>query len=141
MRIVFIFFLGICMMHDLHNRRIPVVWIWMFIGTAAGYRLYIYFLGRSSIKESLFCMLPGMVLLFFSYAGKQVGSGDGWLIIASGLYLEWEELIKVLCYSFLVAGLFSVGYMLIVHKKRNDRIPFVPFLFLGTIGMFMGDLL
>lgn len=139
MRIVFIFLLGICMVHDLYDRRIPAIWLWLYFGTSAGYRLCMVILGKNSIKESLFCVLPGVILIIYSNVSRQVGSGDGWLIIAGGLYLKWRELIKVLYISFMAAGLFSVGYLLLVHKNRKDRIPFVPFLFLGTMILCGGE--
>lgn len=133
MRLLYNFFLGICMIHDIHDKKIPAIWIWSCLGIATGYRLCMIVLGRSSIKESMFCILPGIALLIFSYMSEQVGSGDGWLIIAGGLFLKWEELIDVLCYAFVAAGLFSVCFLLVRYKKRKDRIPFVPFLFFGTM--------
>lgn len=133
MRMLYIFFLGICMIHDIHNKKIPAIWIWSCLGSAIGFRLCMIDLGKSSVEESLFCILPGIALLIFSHVSGKVGSGDGWLITAGGLFLEWEKLMEQLCYSFVAAGLFSVCYLLVVHKKRKDRIPFVPFLFLGTL--------
>ncbi len=141
MRIVVSILLGICARHDLQSKKIPAIWIWIYLGITSVYKIGMIAYGKSSVKELLLCLFPGITLLFFAYIGRQVGSGDGWLIIASGLYLRWEELIEVLCYSFMAAGLFSVGYLLFVHKNRKDRIPFVPFLFLGTMALFLGDLL
>lgn len=133
MKLVYTFFLLICMIHDIHDKKIPAIWIWSCLSIATGYRLCMIVLGKNSIKESIICILPGIVLLIFSYISEQVGSGDGWLITAGGLFLKWEELIEVLCYAFLSVGLFSVFYLLVVYKKRKERIPFVPFLFLGTV--------
>lgn len=135
MRMLYILFLGICMIHDIDNKKIPAIWIWSCLGIATGYKLCMIIYGKSSVEECLLCILPGIILLIFSYMSGQVGSGDGWLITAGGLLLEWEELIEQLCYSFVAAGLFSACCMLVVHKKRKDRIPFVPFLFLGSICM------
>lgn len=139
MRLVYTFFLLICMIHDIHDKKIPAIWIWSCLSIATGYRLCMVVLGKSSIKEGLFCILPGIALLIFSYMSKQVGSGDGWLITAGGLFLKWEELIEVLCYAFLSVGLFSMFFLLVVTKKRKERIPFVPFLFLGTMVLLRRD--
>jgi len=141
LRVFISILLGICALHDLHNKKIPALWIWISIGVSGVYRIYMCAQGKCSMEESLFCMIPGILFLLFANSGRQVGSGDGWLIFASGLYLKWQELMLVLCYSFMAAGLLAVGYLLFIHKKVNDRIPFVPFLFLGTMSLIWRDLL
>ena len=133
MRSIFIILLGICVIYDLYSRKIPAVWIWMCISGMAIYRIYILILGISSFKECIICMIPGIVLLLISYVGRTVGSGDGLLIIASGLSLEWKELKLALGCAFLIAGLYSAGYMLFIQGEKNARIPFVPFLFMGIL--------
>lgn len=141
MKVVYIFFLGICMIHDLREKKIPAIWIWVCLGSAAGYRICMIVFGKSSVRECLFCILPGIVLIIFSHVSGQVGSGDGWLIIAGGLFLKWEAQVEFLYYAHMAAGLFSVVCLLFVHKKRKDRIPFVPFLFLGMVIMMGCDIL
>lgn len=141
MQIIFIFLLGICAIHDLRSKTIPVMWIWGILGFTIVYRLIIIISGQGTIRDSLLCMIPGIFLLIFSRCGRLVGSGDGWLIIAEGLFWEWTLLICVLLYSFLAAGLFSIGYLLMGHKDRKETIPFVPFLFVGMLIFVVGDLI
>lgn len=141
MQILLFALLGICSVHDLRSRKIPAVLIWICIGVAAGYRAYMIMHGKSTIKECLLCMIPGIVLLFFSYAGRQVGDGDGWLVLASGLWLTWEKLVPALMYAFMAAGLFSAGYLLVTRREKTANIPFVPFLFGGILILVSGDIL
>lgn len=141
MQILLLVLLGICSVHDLRSRKIPAVFIWICIGAASVYRIHMMVLGKSNIKECLLCIIPGLVLLFFSYVGRQVGSGDGWLVIASGLCLKWEALVSALIYAFVAAGLFSAGYLLFTHREKTVGIPFVPFLFGGILFFVLGDIL
>lgn len=136
MGMVFMVLLGVCVIHDLRRKEIPTILIWILIGSMFVYRVYLLILGKCSIKESVICILPGMLLLLISYVGKQIGKGDGFLIIAEGLYMGWMELMSVIYYSFLTAGLFCMGYFLLCHREKNEKIPFVPFLFWGTVVVF-----
>lgn len=141
MNIFFCTLLGICAIHDCHSKTIPVSWIWGSLCLAVIYRLTILISGLGSITESMLCLMPGVFLLILSRYGKMVGNGDGWLIIAVGLFFEWSTLMWVLCYSFLVAGLFSIGCLLTSQKKRGDTIPFAPFLFAGMMISVVGDMI
>ena len=153
MRLVLVVLLGVCAVHDLKSRTIPAIWIWICLGCMLVYRLSILYGGRSSITELFLCILPGMVLFLLSYYspcnahfllsywGRQIGSGDGWLIIISGLCLGWEMLREVLTYAFLAAGLFGFGCLFLAHKGKGTRIPFVPFLLIGVLIPMVRDFL
>lgn len=141
MQMVFIILLGICAIYDLRSKTIPAMWIWGILGFTIVYRLTIIISGQGTIMDSLLCLIPGVFLLIISRCGKLVGSGDGWLIIAEGLFWEWTLLICILVYSFLAAGLFSIGYLIMGRRDRKETIPFVPFLFVGMLIFVIGDLM
>lgn len=138
MRFVFICLMGICAIHDLRNRKIPAKWIWICIGSMCIYRIYIISQGKSSAIESLVCILPGIVMLVISRMGKHVGSGDGWLMIASGLCLSAKELPVALVCAFAAAGLFSAGCLVFIKRGKDTHIPFVPFLLAGVVISCLG---
>jgi len=131
--------IGICAVFDLRNRTIPAFWIWSCVGVLSVYRLFLLAVGRCCIEDAVLCILPGILILLFAYGGKQMGDGDGWLIIACGLCLEQGELLQGLLYAFLAAGICGVGYMLCRKHEGDRKIPFVPFLFLGVIIVLVGE--
>lgn len=130
---IFVILLGICAYYDLREQRIPAVWIWTCIGIQFMYRTYMIFEGRSKISECVICILPGLIILIFSYMSRHVGNGDGWLIIASGLCLQLKELLVALFCAFMAVGVFSTCCLIFTKKGKETRIPFVPFLFLGIV--------
>lgn len=141
MQLFWVILLGFFTFHDLKSRAIPAIWIWICLGWMLIYRLSMLYSGKSSVTELFLCILPGIGLLFLSYWGRQIGSGDGWLIITGGLCLGWEMLIETLTYAFLAAGLFGAGYLFISHKEKSTHIPFVPFLCIGVIISMVRDIL
>lgn len=141
MEIILVTLLGICAVYDLRSRTVPAVWVWGCLGSMLVYRLCLLTGGKSNIEETFICMLPGLVLIVFSYLGGQIGEGDGWLIIACGLCLSWENVIKGLSYAFGAAGIWGMGYLLFAHKRKYDKIPFIPSLFLGMVFVVAGEIL
>ena len=140
MQFVFIGLMGICAIHDLRSRKIPAIWIWICIGSMCIYRIYMILQGKSNIVESVACILPGIFLLVLSHISRHVGNGDGWILIASGLYLSATELPVALVCAFMAAGLFSAGCLVFTKKGKNTPIPFVPFLFAGVVIACLGNL-
>lgn len=69
--------------------------------------------------------------------GGKIGSGDGFVLIATGLFLGfYDNLFLVLTATFLVAVSGSI-LLLIKRVDKNYEIPFIPFLFIS----FLGDLI
>lgn len=96
--------------------------IWAWHGNHLGFS---YFLGIFTG----FCVVGLGVL-----TKGEIGIGDGILVLALGMALEWERLIVSIMIGLLTCALVSGFLMFVLHKGRKTRIPFAPFLFLGYIG-------
>lgn len=67
-------------------------------------------------------LLPGLLLLAAGFFSKeQVGYGDGWLLLALGMWLPGSKLFFLLFLGILAAALSGVLF----HKKE---LPLVPYL-------------
>ena len=72
---------------------------------------------------------PGLLLLLFGYISQeQIGYGDGWLILALGMWLDLSELLWMLLIGMGLGGLSAF----LLHKKE---LPLVPFL---TVAYMIG---
>jgi len=121
---------------DLIKQRIP---LWM-IGTscvvAVGLRTVLFFLEKTNITVAGFvaAFLPGCLLLLLAFVTReQIGYGDGMVLFIIGiLYPVWRVMIVA---GIALLSISIMGIFLLVIKKgnRNTRLPFVPFLFWGSL--------
>jgi leader peptidase (prepilin peptidase)/N-methyltransferase len=89
-----------------------------------------------SIGSLLAGMAVGMALLILALlSGGRIGVGDGVLLIVTGIYLGLEGNLELLFLALLLSGLWALVLLLLKKKKRQDTIPFVPFLLAAYIGM------
>ena len=65
--------------------------------------------------------------------------GDGAVFMLTGLYLGWKENLLLMFLSFSMAGVFGLALLLAKRIRADDRLPFVPFLFLAYSLMVMGQ--
>lgn len=86
--------------------------------------------------------LIGAIILVIAILTKgKIGYGDGILVLALSMHLKVWQLVEVLVIAELAAGVVSLLLLGFWHKKKDYEIPFVPFVFLGTLVVSIGDLL
>ena len=90
---------------------------------------------KTSIKELIICM--GITAIFWvisKVSREALGIGDVWVIGSILIVMGVMKGVGVLFLSFLLAAVY--GGILLAIKKRGKHItfPFVPFLFMGTMG-------
>lgn len=79
--------------------------------------------------------LAGLGMMGVSLLTKgAVGMGDGLLLLALAGFLTAEEILKLLLMGLLVCASWGIVLLAARKKKRNEELPFVPFLFLGYLG-------
>lgn len=131
--------LGVHSLEDLRDNKITVT-ITLFSGIL-GIILHLL-----SPDISIFEMIEGMfsgawVILLGCLTGGKIGIGDGIIFILTGLYLGAEKNLALMCLSFSQAGICGIFLLLFGCCKRDGRIPFVPFLFLGYLCMVAGQVI
>ena len=86
-----------------------------------------------SLYDIALSLLPGALLLLLSFVTRQqIGYGDGLVALILGPALGIEILIIGLLIAFFGSGVFSMILVFVKKAKRKSRIPFVPFITLGT---------
>ena len=73
---------------DLKSRTISKEFLLIFMLLGILWRLF----SERPFYETLLAMLPGAMLLLFSrITAGEIGEGDGWFFVVSGLFLSWRE--------------------------------------------------
>lgn len=91
-------------------------------------------LGEQPQAAVILGLIPGSaVLLLARVTREQVGCGDGWELVIMGSLLGWKDCLLGL--GIALFGVFTVSVILLVFRRvrGNTRIPFVPFLCMGTV--------
>ncbi len=79
-------------------------------------------------------MIPGIVIIIISILfANSIGMGDGLVILAIGSLLGMSRIISIIIEAFLLSGLFGLLYLIYKKGGKKDQIPFIPFVFLGTL--------
>lgn len=91
-------------------------------------------LGNQPWMAVVLGLIPGIAVLLLAKATReQVGCGDGWELVTMGGLLGWEDCLLGL--GIAMFGIFAVSVILLAFRRAggNTRIPFVPFLCVGTV--------
>ena len=99
-------------------------------------------MGNKDLEYNLFLVSGGMFSLRYpdpsrapvapASGGRPDSSGkDSW---NRGRYLGIWKLVSALSFSFLAAGIWSLGKVVLKKKGRKEVIPFLPFLTAGYLG-------
>lgn len=124
-------FLGISAVFDVRTRQIPGRLIAAFAAGAFLYRLLNGQLLRFSVAGGV--LFGAVLLLAAKRFPKQLGEGDGWMLIVVGLFAGFSACVESFFVGTLLAAAASV--VLLVCKKgcMQTALPFAPFLFTGYV--------
>jgi leader peptidase (prepilin peptidase)/N-methyltransferase len=115
---------------DIRSREISL-WI---TGIYAAAGLLWRFCAGTLTWEILFSLIPGILCLGAAkLTGEKVGYGDGFLLLALGCYLVWEDMLLLCMAAVICGGIWGLVLIIFFHKNKDYEIPFVPFLFLGDL--------
>jgi len=97
--------------------------------------------------QGLLSIIPAVILGFlfcaitfgiaYIVSKGSLGAGDVKLAILLGIFLTGEYVVGTVFYGSLLSAGFSIVQMLRKKLKRKDEIPFVPFLYMGLIIIYL----
>ncbi len=107
------------------------------IMTVLGLVLHIF-----SQKQSVLELIAGMLLggVFFLAAWitrESIGTGDAVIFMMTGSYLGFWDNICLITGTFMLAGISALWLLLLKKKKRKERIPVVPYVFISYVVMLL----
>jgi leader peptidase (prepilin peptidase)/N-methyltransferase len=65
--------------------------------------------------------------------GKGMGEGDLHLALPMGILLGWPRGLVGMYTAFIIGAVYGLTVLLLRKKKWKQRVPFGPFLVLGTV--------
>jgi prepilin signal peptidase PulO-like enzyme (type II secretory pathway) len=81
-----------------------------------------------------------LLFLYFITKKQGMGLGDVELAFFMGVFLNWEKTIVAFYVAFIVGAIFGLILMLLKKVKFSSKVPFGPFLILGTVfAWWFGD--
>ena len=103
-----------------------------------GLILQAYF-NPSFILSSLICALLAGVFFFLLYwvSRQGIGAGDIKFAFVLGLWLPGMHLFFAMLLSFWMGGATAILLLLIQRKKLRDKLPFGPFMSIGSYLSFL----
>lgn len=84
-------------------------------------------------------LLPGLAAWMINRFRRQaLGEGDVWLLCGLGLVLGWRDVCTVLFMATLLSAIIGSIGLLCRKLKPDSTLPFVPFLFLAALPLWLG---
>jgi len=116
--------------YDLKTRQIPVPVV-VFLGIAA----LIYRLSTGGgIPESVLGLLPGIGLLLVSVCTREsIGTGDGMVLCAVGLFCGLRQTMAVLGMALIISAVLAMVLLVLRRAGRKTELPFLPSLLAGYL--------
>lgn len=135
--------LAISSVFDIRTKKVPLYVL------AAGTLPAIVFLCRrmmqntengwgGNVMDIVWCLLPGLFLLLLSrITEEKIGAGDGLLLLLLGVMEGGRMAGLVFCWGIFLQSVFAVGLVICKKAGKQTQIPFVPFLLLGRLVLYV----
>jgi leader peptidase (prepilin peptidase)/N-methyltransferase len=139
-------FLMIIFVYDWLYMEIPGIVLWVAVGFAVAFNLFFDWSRIEIVGNVLgFSIYSGVLaafvvfLFFFLLVAvskeKWMGMGDAQLVILLGLVLGWPQILLALMLAFAFGAIIGLALVFLKKKEMKSRIPFAPFLVIGTFVM------
>ena len=123
-------FLSIQTFWDIKTKKLPFAVT--FIGSIIG--LFLICMEKEILSFSILSFLPGLICFVFAKISKEaIGYGDAYLLGMLGFYCSISEILIICQIAFMLAAIVALVLLVILRKKKQYEMPFVPFLLLGFL--------
>ncbi|MCF0133317.1 MAG: prepilin peptidase [Blautia sp.] len=131
---VLLLYLIINSLTDIRKRQICMPCV-ICMAVSGVFRVIMEIFGNRFEWQLFLPLLIGTVMLILSIWTKSaIGMGDALLLLALGLWMSMEELLIVMLLGTAGSGIYGALLLAVCRRKKEDTIPFVPFLLGGYVG-------
>lgn len=132
-KIIVTILLSVCCFFDVKQKQVPLLPIILVGMVGIGYLVVreerLSYLGGATV--GLLCILVG------KFTKEEIGYGDGYLLLATGLQIGFRNNLLLLLGSLFLSAFFAMGLLILKKGNRKTKIPFVPFLLVTWILNFL----
>ncbi len=114
-----------------HQISIPFVSIFGIMGMIT----YLPFAKNDFISVFLGMVVGLSVLLVSFFSRQQIGYGDGFVMIVSGILLGFRNNMALLLGALIYSAMVGLALLIIRKADKKTELPFVPFILLSFISM------
>lgn len=126
--------------------EIPSEVLWFGVVLAVAFGLYSDWATWTSLTLPIsifgYTVYSGIFAAFFSFLfffllsavsrERWMGMGDAYLAILLGLVVAWPKILLALFLAFFFGSVWGLAMIMLKKKKMKSRLPFAPFMILGT---------
>lgn len=125
--------IGLLLVLSIFDMRMKKVPVWL-IGLAAGVALIFRMVESVPVLQLLAGLLPGIFVLLLAVCTKEsIGTGDGLVLCALGLFCGLKETVAVLGMALFFAAVVAVVLLVLKRAGRKTELPFLPCLCTGYL--------
>lgn len=131
--VVLVGFLAYFTYEDIRERRVSNRMI--IVMAAAGLVLAAVPLSAEAFIRAVICaaVTGAAAFLTMKLSKGGLGTGDVFVLAASGLYIGGISMLAVVFVSLAALFLFCVGGLLLKKLNMKSKLPYIPFLLIGVI--------
>ncbi|MFV0342077.1 MAG: prepilin peptidase [Anaerocolumna sp.] len=129
------FWLLLCSIQDLKRKEIHIVLI--LAGVVIGIILSLFYVDITIQGRVLGFLLGVLLLGLFLLTKGQIGIADGIIMGIIGTTLGFYNGSSILLTALFVSAVLSLILIVFRKVKRKTTIPFIPFLFIGYVGVLL----
>ncbi len=125
----------VCGIQDLRSKKI---YLWLLLIGAVIMGACIPFSASLLIIDRIAGLAVGIVVIVISFATRgKIGLGDGILLCITGIGLGFWSNMELFAIALFLAAVTSIILLSFRIVDRKKSIPFVPFLFIGYLIIFL----
>ena len=124
---------------DIRHRKVPTIMLYLFI---VAMTVEAVVLGNGIWLLAMLGGVIGALFLVISKLTKEaIGYGDSLLILGLGISLGFWRVFSLLLIAFFLGAIYSIGLLSIRKAKRKTTFPFIPFISISYVIMFVMEVL
>lgn len=133
--IIMLIYMGYGSYLDIKTRELPGEYL--IAGTAFALLSQIFFGGQAWYVWGM-GLLTGLIFIAISkFSREGIGYADSMMILNLGIFYGVWTMLTLLAVSFTLAAIISAAGCVTGKCNRKSRIPFIPFLTVGYIGVML----